>query len=736
MVDLEKGLPGFAPYELAEPPELAGTSDWGNEEWQAEFEATCKKLSNFLSLRDPFVVLARTAVRFHLQLPTQTDGVDQIEQVAVEITQALLLLTGARRRTIPTSPGSFVRYWPALNRNIHAFLNKQRVDEEEDIARSVAHRARVQTVYYRNHFSKEGCEQTMAAILGRVDAQSETALGYRLSDLYSAFSRIKDLIDARLLAFFEHVAAACRPTSRDRVVEAINFFRSCYPLADRTWRNRTERFVELEELGAAAFQLSELAYPWAFTLGRELLEEEFATPVVDALYELALRPDDVADISPEHIYLGNPIWRQPFIALDDGGLFVALPQLAYSFPFAIIEHLIAGHEALETAYEKARSDYLENAIVDLIKTGMPSATVYRGVCWDDPESGKRYENDVVAIVGNFAFLFEAKSGRIKDAARRGGTVSLTKSFKELFVEPAEQAGRLQRYLETHGEKARLWLKAGGDIDLKLDRPKVFFTFSVCIEHFAALTSAKHYLKALGLVAEDTGWSPVLSIGELQMIMRFLDSEVAIIHYLTRRATLEQVLDFYGDEQDILSTYLTNGLWVDSEAVAGGKVVFINSDGPVRQEKIPRADRSEVDVFGISLSPMWAAIVRELYRDKSNRHRFDAINAILNQLPPALADIEKRVRKFRRGEPTKGEDVAFVKYAVGNKEFAVGAFLMKKMVPADEWQEAGRSLVGMLMSDGGGVECATFLFLRKSKRTTHDGMSFYRYIQRPKDEAKG
>ena len=103
--------------------------------------------------------------------------------------------------------------------------------------------------------------------------------------------------------------------------------------------------------------------------------------------------------------------------------------------------------------------------------------------------------------------------------------------------------------------------------LDLDRPKVVHKFSICIEHFAALTSAKHNLKLLGAIKDENAWAPVLSLG-MMLVWRYLDTEVSFFHYLTRRATLEDVVDFEGDEQDILSMYLINGLSIDSERIAG------------------------------------------------------------------------------------------------------------------------------------------------------------------------
>lgn len=118
-----------------------------------------------------------------------------------------------------------------------------------------------------------------------------------------------------------------------------------------------------------------------------------------------------------------------------------------------------------------------------------------------------------------------------------------------------------------------------------------------------------------------------------MIARFLDTEISFFHYLTRRATIEDLMDFDGDEQDLLSMYLTNGFCIDRTALAGKKVRFFDADAMVRKERKPRTDRTKANVHGVHLSPMWASAVRELYNDYEQRHRFDIIQTVLNQYPP-------------------------------------------------------------------------------------------------------
>lgn len=458
------------------------------------------------------------------------------------------------------------------------------------------------------------------------------------------------------------------------------------------------------------------------------METNFAPPLIAALDSLALSIGSLRGIDPQHIYLNNPIWSKPYIRLAEQGLFVPQPYLAFSFPFAIMEDLIAGHSELQSAYVSARAEYLEAEIAALVSKSMPSAKVHRSVVWTDPETNKRWENDVVALLGNFVFVFEAKSGRIGDSARRGGEGKLRKNFRELFVEPGLQGWRLQNYLNQYQKKAVLRRKSDNSIiDLELDRPKVVYRYSICFEHFTTLTSTRSYLKELGLIKDDTAWAPVLTLGELQMIARYLDTELSFQHYLTRRQSVDELIDFDGDEQDILSMYLTNGLCVDSVPVQGRKLAFIEADELVRRPHHPKSGSHKSLVRGIHLSPLWNAVVNELYACEGRPHRFDIINVVLNQFPPALAAMERNIRRFRRGAHREDGNTMIMKYIVGNRIFILVCYLAKVMLDSNEWRERDLNIVHMFVDENTAVECTSFIFLRRSKNSTFDGVGFRRAV---------
>lgn len=730
MSDVENALPGYTEFELPESEH----EDWTTSDWQDEFNLTKDQVARFLAIRDPFIVLARSAIRLITERPEPTDKLIPLEQSSVEIIQALLLFNTAPIKSTPTSPGSFVRFWPLVSRNQTAFLHMQmRSDEDNKAVAFVSQRARLQTLYYRNLFTRSDCEEFVSALLTRVDTASENTLGYRLSELLRAMIRIVVLFEEKLHAFRAQVYNVLTGRSRSEVLEAIDFFRRAYPVAERAWRNKSEKFSDLKGLRDAGFQLSELAYPWVCTFSHQQLEQEFAPHIVQAIDRLCFRPGDLASSDPLHIYLNNPIWQRPYIRRDNG-VFVALPNLIFSFPFAIFEGLMVGHGNLLKAYEDARAELLESEVARIVRRSMPSAKVYEGVIWTDPDSGQNFENDVVAFIGNYIFLFEAKSGKIKDAARRGGFLSLEKNFKSLFVEPGIQAWRLQNYVDSHKSKAVLRNRSDGKpLPEDLSNLKVIYKFSVCIEHFASLTSANYYLKELGLIDSDTAWSPVLSLGELMMISRFLDTEVSFVHYLTRRATLEEFVDVEGDEQDYLSIYLTNGLWLDPTVLDGRRLLLHNADSLVRRPKVARSIRTVFELHGVQLSPLWLQIAKELYLDNSQRHRFDIINVILNQFPPALAEVERRIRRWRRGVPHGGEDVAIIRFKIGTRNFILAIRLMKVMASLPEWRNIAHDIAAPFAMETGIADCAVFMMLRKTKHA-FDGVSFFRFGKREKPKS--
>jgi hypothetical protein len=714
------------------------------EEWRQIFDQAVQFVTRFLAIHDPFEIAARTSCQVLLALSTKKKYILQgdvkaamalspSELAEIELVHALALMQTQRRKRIPAAPSNMERLFTELPKLFYGFLGMQRTRYPETDERAhLIRKVRSQTTYQRNSFLKSDCETVVPGILSRLDDLAERETGFRFSEMYAALLAVTEKIRDRQTIFFDHWPQAREAVAEAEVISHIEFYCSISDVVKRAWTLAREQCISIGELKWAAFQLSELCKSWIFTLPKAELRQELGDRTVEFFEQISYKPGDLASTSIEHLFLNNPIWRRPLVSLDEHTFFLPTPSLIYSFPLEIFEAFMPPDSDLGRAYSQARSSYLEAAIQQHISSAMPSARTYRHVVWDDPEAGRTYENDVVALIGNTIFLFEAKSGRLDDAARRGGELRLLRNFKELFVEPGIQAARLERYLNTKGKDAQLQLKDTGElISLDLERPKIVHKFSICIEHFASLTSAKHNLKLLSAIEDDSAWAPVLSIGELLHLWRYLDTEISFYHYLTRRATLEDLIDFEGDELDILSTYLVNGLCLDSEAIKERKIIFLEMDHAVKEDRTPRSDRTEFHVYGVPLTRYWQMVLNEIYRNKEQRHRFDIIQCILNQDPFALADIDRRGHRWRTGLGGKNHDIIFSRYVIGERVFVLGYYLSKYPMENEEWRECSRTFAqGAAGGLFGVTDCVVLLRCKRSREQTIDGASFFRLLPAP------
>jgi hypothetical protein len=711
------------------------------EEWRGIFGKSLQSIRTFLAAHDGFEVLAKcinqamASAASKKENPHWAEGDYEpfmlIEPAELEIVQALVIMQVSPRKGIPASPGSMHRFLPEIPKCTYAFSRMQPLRYPENPERDhLIGKIRMQTMFHRNLFVKDDCETVVRSIFQRIDKLTVKEFGFAFSEMFSALIALAARIEQRLNEYLDRTRDGFKAESESDALKSIEYFCAISPVARRAWAKCKRHCTTLDDLRWGAFQISELCHGWPYILDKEELRSAFGEAAVAFFERISLRPGELASANPEHFFMNNPVWRRPFVALDEHTLFLPLPNLFYSFPFQIFEQFLVERPALEQAYSDARAKFLEDMIETHVSTGMPSARTYQKVMWRDDSTETLYENDVVALIGNTIFLFEAKSGKLDDVARRGGELSLTRNFKELFVEPGEQARRLENYLNTKGKDSRLWIKDTNEpVQLDLGKPKVVHKFSICMEHFAALTSAKHNLKVLGTIKDENAWAPVLSLGELMLIWRYLDTEVSFFHYLTRRATLEEMIEFEGDEQDILSMYLINGLCIDPEKVQGRQLRFLNIDGVVRTGKLPRLNRTEFEILGIPLSHYWRTTLREIYLDVNLRHRFDILQVVLNQDPHALAGVADHARKWKRGLTSeKNGDLLLVRNTIGKRVFVLAYHLTKRSMTAEEWAERARSIArDAATAIFEASDCAVILRVKKSRETTYDALSFHRLM---------
>lgn len=644
-------------------------SEDDDRDWAVEFDSSKSRFARAIGIRDPYSVLARSSTQCYYENTSCDKEIPLIRFPAVELLQATLLMENPTVIRIAPSPGSFLRLWKTSNNLLDAFITKQISADRstEDGFAELAQRARIHTLNYRFNFDRDACLLIVRRICTKFDVRTENK--HQLQERFDSLVVLLDGIVGKLIEHCENVTKTQNSISKVQVLTAANFFTERCELANSIWKEINPENTSLKRLKYLAFQLAEIAQEWVYTFERGSLSDLD----IDTLKSLSLSPGDLAGRNFEHFFMDNPVWSKPFVEKPDGSFFTAMPQAAFAFPFRILESLLPKDKGSYELFSAARSDALEELLFETVNEAMPSAEVYRNVVWNDPTDATQYENDVVAVLGNQIFLFEAKSGKIAEAAKRGGKKSLERTLDELFVEPARQSKRLETYLNEFHSKVDLEEKSSGRrVDIDLKRPKALYRFGVTIEGLASLTAGRRFFEGLGLIAPSTPWAPSLSFSELRMVSKHLDSEVSFGHYLSRRFSIEELIDFIGDEQDLLSVYLTNGFCILGQDVKENPLMFVSADNPVRVDKQPRQDRANSNLIGVQLPARWKRVADEVFIGSPTieRHKFDILFALMNQPPPALAHLQKRVSRWRSGAGGGSKTGEHSKYVIGDRQYIV------------------------------------------------------------------
>lgn len=303
-------------------------------------------------------------------------------------------------------------------------------------------------------------------------------------------------------------------------------------------------------------------------------EEPARARVAAVLDQWSVSFGDLADLKPEHVFLGNPVWRRPVIRLDGDHYFVPHAGLLSTFMFDLLKGLVESDKPLIKRYEQRRAEFLEDAVADLFARAFPDAPAWRGSMWRD-ESGGQGENDLLVVVDRVALIVEAKSGHFRPKARRGGGESLKDDLIKLRAEPALQAARFAELLRTRGPRLTLRTKAGPPNEIDVSEVTLFVPLSVVLDQLGPMATQWMTLRTAGYVTEEAPFAPTMTLGELEVIFHTLLRTTEKLHYLARRVAMEQRVNYYADEMDLLAFYLQTGFNIGPDELNPGLVLNLN-----------------------------------------------------------------------------------------------------------------------------------------------------------------
>lgn len=283
---------------------------------------------------------------------------------------------------------------------------------------------------------------------------------------------------------------------------------------------------------------------------------------------------DLADENYEYFILGNPVLKRPIVKVESEAYFFPLTNIIGHILPAMMEVLVrnAGSKAIEK-YNKAKANLLEDEAFEHFSGRFPTAKIFRGSQWVDPVDTRTYENDLLIVIDRFAIVVECKSGAVDSPARRGGELRVIDTLKNLVVNPAKQAIRLIRFL-SENRGIHQFNIVGGQVNV-VDNTLVdhYVPLAVSQEDLGTVSGNLRMCIEAGLIDNPPEIAvPSVSIHDLEVIFSILENEVEALHYLTRRAELENQIHYLGDEGDLLGFYLDTAFNL-GEAETSGEYSF-------------------------------------------------------------------------------------------------------------------------------------------------------------------
>lgn len=408
-----------SPFEGMSQAEVIEVLQAAGDNLQTEFESLSSTLRERICSFDPFLMLAIFSY-YTLSAPAGTDPeteqANPILQHHVEILQALALQHELSSfEDEPVLPHQVEELMDLLKR-VTLFFQMRRLahldvdmSEDEMFQASVLELQRGHTQAVRNWGYPTQMLRTVRNLFAPLENDIEGEFGVRIANLLEMFSSIIRLIEDRVNEHRDKFIPVFRAKSIPEAVSKYNeIIGTTQETSDTLLSLFQEQGAELENVLALLLAHSDLDLDTIYALDFDDFLGAYPVEVDPAaLHSIVdrwtLSFGELATQTTEHFFMANPVWHKPLIHLGKDSYFFPIPALFLSFCLELAEAVIWSDDHLRQKYEKRRADFLEDEIERLFAAAFPTASIYRGSLWTNPEDGREYENDA---------LIQADSGSV------------------------------------------------------------------------------------------------------------------------------------------------------------------------------------------------------------------------------------------------------------------------------------------------------------------------------------
>jgi hypothetical protein len=609
----------------------------------------------------------------------------------LELLQAFALM---RERSFSAAPmlnkaGELLRFLKDLDESIlsREFAFPENITPEEISKRQVLTEMRLQTTSVRNWAYPD---------------QMVRVVGVTFEGVGQSFAEAFGIEPQRIVSALQKLAEACE----DKLNQHVEKLRQVWIARNYqdAWARYCQSFPDLqcepgdgkrifEQVGRNERQFksmltlhSDLLLPAVFTFSLSQFGKLYGPDAnLDRLRAIleqwSLAFGDLRDHRTEHFILDNPVLRRPFIKLEPDVYFCPLVGILYHLLQGLMEGLLrgSGDQRLLQRYERSRSRFLEDEVEKLLRDALPNGAVFRGSKWQDPESGKTYENDVLAVLPPFACVVECKSGSVDPPARRGAEYRLVDTLEDLVVASSVQANRFTEFLSAN-PGVHEFLTERGELNQVDNREVRFYApLSITYENLGTISANLKSAAEAGLIETlPDPLVPSICFTDLEIIAQLLRNEIELFHYLTRRAQIEHELHYRGDEMDLLAFYLETAFNITGESQEGKPLAIslILKSKELDPYFTGRIAGRKVEKPRLDLTSWWRDILGALVERKP--HRWAEVGfALLNV---AKADqvrleqlIQEQAAEIRQGLAKPRHNWMVLKTGSANRAYGVVAF---------------------------------------------------------------
>lgn len=277
------------------------------------------------------------------------------------------------------------------------------------------------------------------------------------------------------------------------------------------------------------------------------------------------------DETLERFFRGdNALRTAPIVTDGRGRRMLVYEELALPAVREVIEVRLKA-TGRQSAYERHRGAWVENAAIDLLERAFPGATVYRGFNYfvpdpnaDPPQTDprrftKRVEGDGLILVDDIALVIEVKAVSLTAEARGGVARRLRGKLRDIVTNAACQADRLRERIVVDGR-----IRLDDDEWIDVSGVREIHTIAVGLEDLSGVTTATAMLAAAGILSpESIPWT--VSVHDLRIVIELLERPSELLLYLRRRTHPEATVKYRAvDELDLFLLFLKRGLYVEPD----------------------------------------------------------------------------------------------------------------------------------------------------------------------------